>query len=295
MARKKHHPPHEEHEGEPWLLPYSDLMTLLLALFIALFAISQTDQKKMADLAQAFTAAFNMGGPSFFDKAGPNVGRRAEMPSNEDLGNSAYFAENMQLEELQKKLQSYIEENDLDEQLSTQLAEEGLMIRIKERALFPSGSAQLVGQAQSIVPVVAGMLASLPERVVISGHTDNVPINTAQYPSNWELSASRAMNLMKAILAADKSLNPARFSAIGYSEYRPIADNKTDAGKQQNRRVEIFIARNYRFNPDEPVAGKKVTQPDTGADGMPTQGNNAAPATPSTNGAASSNMATTSF
>ena len=295
MARKKHHPPHEEHEGEPWLLPYSDLMTLLLALFIALFAISQTDQKKMADLAQAFTAAFNMGGPSFFDKAGPNVGRRAEMPSNEDLGNSAYFAENMQLEELQKKLQSYIEENNLDEQLSTQLAEEGLMIRIKERALFPSGSAQLVGQAQSIVPVVAGMLASLPERVVISGHTDNVPINTAQYPSNWELSASRAMNLMKAILAADKSLNPARFSAIGYSEYRPIADNKTDAGKQQNRRVEIFIARNYRFNPDEPVAGKKVTQPDTRADGMPTHGNSAAPATPSTNGAASSNMATTSF
>ena len=295
MARKKHHPPHEEHEGEPWLLPYSDLMTLLLALFIALFAISQTDQKKMSELAQAFTAAFNMGGPSFFDKAGPNVGRRAELMSDEDLGNQAYLSENMQLEELQKKLQSYIEENNLDEQLSTQLAEEGLMIRIKERALFPSGSAQLVGQAQSIVPVVAGMLASLPERVVISGHTDNVPINTAQYPSNWELSASRAMNLMKAILAADKSLNPARFSAIGYSEYRPIADNKTDAGKQQNRRVEIFIARNYRFNPDEPVAGKKVTQPDTGADGMPTQGNNAAPATPSTNGAAGSNMATTSF
>ena len=108
MARKKHHPPHEEHEGEPWLLPYSDLMTLLLALFIALFAISQTDQKKMSELAQAFTAAFNMGGPSFFDKAGPNVGRRAETPSAEDLGNSAYFAENSQLEEVQKKMQEYI-------------------------------------------------------------------------------------------------------------------------------------------------------------------------------------------
>lgn len=295
MARKKHHPPHEEHEGEPWLLPYSDLMTLLLALFIALFAISQTDQKKMSELAQAFTAAFNMGGPSFFDKAGPNVGRRAETPSTEDLGNAAYFAENMQLEELQEKLQAYIEENNLDEQLSTQLAEEGLMIRIKERALFPSGSAQLVGQAQSIVPVVAGMLASLPERVVISGHTDNVPINTAQYPSNWELSSARAMNLMKAILAAEKSLNPARFSAIGYSEYRPIADNKTDAGKQQNRRVEIFIARNYRFNPDEPVAGKQVSKPDTGADGLPTPGTGGTPATPSTNGAAGSNIATTSF
>ena len=79
----------------------------------------------------------------------------------------------------QKKIQEYIEENHLEDQLSTELAEEGLMIRIKERALFPSGSAQLVGQAQSIVPVVAGMLASLPERVVISGHTDNVPISTA--------------------------------------------------------------------------------------------------------------------
>ncbi|WP_303838924.1 flagellar motor protein MotB [Selenomonas ruminantium] len=295
MAKKKHAKPHEEENGEAWLLPYSDLMTLLLALFIALFAISQTDQKKMSELAQAFTAAFNMGGPSFFDKAGPNVGRRAELMSDEDLGNQAYFSENMQLEELQKKLEAYIEENNLEDQLSTQLAEEGLMIRIKERALFPSGSAQLVGQAQSIVPVVAGMLASLPERVVISGHTDNVPISTAQYPSNWELSASRAMNLMKAVLAAEKSLNPARFSAIGYSEYRPIADNNTDAGRQQNRRVEIFIARNFRFNPDEPAGGKKVTTPDTGADGMPAAGTGNTPATPSTNGTAASNMATTSF
>ena len=293
MARKKHHPPHEEHEGEPWLLPYSDLMTLLLALFIALFAISQTDQKKMSELAQAFTAAFNMGGPSFFDKAGPNVGRRAETPSDEDLGNSAYFAENSQLEEIQKKMQEYIEENNLEDQLSTEMAEEGLMIRIKERALFPSGSAQLVGQAQSIVPVVAGMLASLPERVVISGHTDNVPISTAQYPSNWELSASRAMNLMKAVLAAEKSLNPARFSAIGYSEYRPIADNKTDAGRQQNRRVEIFIARNYRFNPNEAPGGKQGTNADAGTTAAPAANNQ--PATPSTNGAAGSNMATTSM
>ena len=293
MARKKHHPPHEEHEGEPWLLPYSDLMTLLLALFIALFAISQTDQKKMSELAQAFTAAFNMGGPSFFDKAGPNVGRRAETPSDEDLGNSAYFAENKQLEEIQKKMQEYIEENHLEDQLSTEMAEEGLMIRIKERALFPSGSAQLVGQAQSIVPVVAGMLASLPERVVMSGHTDNVPISTAQYPSNWELSASRAMNLMKAVLAAEKSLNPARFSAIGYSEYRPIADNKTDAGRQQNRRVEIFIARNYRFNPNEAPGGKQGANTDTGAANTPAA--NSGPATPSTNGAAGSNMATTSM
>ncbi|MBQ1461692.1 MAG: OmpA family protein, partial [Selenomonas sp.] len=258
-------------------------------LFIALFAISQTDQKKMADLAQAFSAAFNMGGPSFFDKAGPNVGRRSEMISDEDQGNHAYLAENQQLEELQKKMQEYIEQNNLDEQLSTQLAEEGLMIRIKERALFPSGSAQLVGQAKSIVPVVSGLLASVPERVVISGHTDNVPINTPQYPSNWELSSSRALNLMKALLAANNGLNPARFSAIGYSEYRPIADNKTEAGKAQNRRVEIFIARNYRFNPEEGKASKQEGATDTTPAGSMT--NN----TPSTSGSAGSGIQTTSY
>jgi chemotaxis protein MotB len=292
MARKKHAAPHEEHEGEPWLLPYSDLMTLLLALFIALFAISQTDQKKMSELSQAFSTAFNMGGPSFFSQMGPNAGRRAEMPSDEDKGNHAYVVENQQLEELQKKMQEYIDQNQLDEQLSTELSEEGLMIRIKERALFPSGSAQLVGQAQSIIPVVAGLLGSVPERVVVSGHTDNVPINTAQFPSNWELSSTRAMNFMKALLASNPSMNPARFSAIGYSEYRPLADNKTDEGRSKNRRVEVFIARNYRFNPNE-KAGGKTEQPDTGADGMPTSGttNNI----PSTAGSAGSSMAGTSY
>ena len=254
MAKKKRQPPHEEHEGEPWLLPYSDLMTLLLALFIAPFAISQTDQTKLKQMAQAFTAAFNSGGPSFFDAMGPNPGRRAEMPSDEDAGNSAYIQENQNLEQVQRQMEEYIEANNLKDKLTTELSEDGLMIRIKERALFPSGSAQLVAESQKIAPVIAGLLATLPERVVISGHTDNVPINTAQFPSNWELSSSRALNFMKYIIAQDSRLNPKRFSAVGYSEYRPIASNDTDEGRQQNRRVEVFIARNYRFNPNESVS-----------------------------------------
>lgn len=294
MARKKRGKPHEEENGEAWLLPYSDLMTLLLALFIALFAISQTDQKKVSELSQAFSSAFNMGGPSFFSQMGPNAGRQKEIPSTEDKGNAAYIQENKQLEEIQKKMQEYIDENNLDDQLSTELSEEGLMIRIKERALFPSGSAQLAGQAQSIAPVVAGLLASVPERVVVSGHTDNMPINSAQFPSNWELSSARALTFMRYLLSQDNSLNPARFSAIGYSEYRPLADNSTEEGRSRNRRVEIFIARNYRFNPDEGSTGGGTTStPDTGADGMPVSSttNN----TPSTGGSAGSGMPTTKF
>ena len=106
MARKKRGKQKEEEAGEAWLLPYSDLMTLLLALFISLFAISQTDQKKVSDLAQAFSSAFNMGGPSMFDKMGPNPGRRAEMPSDEDLGNSAYIQENQSLEQAKREMVS---------------------------------------------------------------------------------------------------------------------------------------------------------------------------------------------
>lgn len=253
MAKKKHAAPHEEHEGEPWLLPYSDLMTLLLALFIALFAISQTDQTKLAQMAQAFSKAFNMGGPSFFNQAGPNPSPQRDIMSAEDHGNQAYIQENEALESIKRELDEYIKQNNMEGELSTQLEEEGLMIRIKEKALFPSGSAELVPESQRIGPLVAGLLANIPERVLISGHTDNVPINTEQYPSNWELSSSRALTFMKFLLSLNSKLNPARFSAIGYSEYRPIATNDTEEGKQQNRRVEILIARGLRFNPNEGI------------------------------------------
>lgn len=251
MARRKHAKPHEEEASEAWLLPYSDLMTLLLSLFIALFAMSQTDASKMQALAQAFTAAFNMGGPSFFSGMGPSTSQNAPSVSGSDNGNGAYMKENENLSEAQEKLEQYIKENNLQDQVSTELTEDGLMIRLKEKALFSSGSAALQGQAEQLVPVIASLLSSLPERVTISGHTDNVPISTAQFPSNWELSSARAVSLMRGLMGAQPSLNPARFSALGYSEYRPIASNDTDEGRAQNRRVEVFIARSMRFSQDD--------------------------------------------
>jgi len=255
LAKKKRGKKHEEEASEAWLLPYSDLMTLLLALFICLFAISQTDQTKLVQMAQAFTAAFNMGGPSFFNQAGPNASMQREIMSTEDQGNAAYIQENQTLQDLQRQLDNYIEQNNLQDELSTQLEEEGLMIRIKEKALFPSGSADLVPESQRIGPIVAGLLAAVPERVLISGHTDTDPISTAQFPSNWELSSVRAMTFMKYLLSINPNLNPARFSAIGYGEYRPIAPNDTSENKQKNRRVEILIARSLSFNPNEGYRG----------------------------------------
>ena len=273
MARKKRGKPHEEELNEAWLLPYSDLMTLLLALFIALFAMSQTDASKMQALAQAFTAAFNMGGPSFFSGMGPSTAMPNTPTTASDSTNAAYMQENENLREAQEKIEQYIKENNLQDQVSTELSEEGLMIRLKEKALFASGSAALQGQAEQIVPVIAALLSSLPERVTISGHTDNVPISTAQFPSNWELSSARAVSLMRGLMGVQPSLNPARFSALGYSEYRPIASNDTEEGRAQNRRVEVFIARSMRFSQEDSISasdGQVKTSANAPSTAMPT-------------------------
>ena len=233
MAKKKHGPPHEEEAGEAWLLPYSDLMTLLLALFLCLFCMSQTDQGKVVEMAQAFHKAFSMGSSGVSLLTGAGL-----------AGSTASGTGSGPMEE---GTNPYIRENHLENDLHANMTEDGLLIRIKEKALFPSGSAELVPESQLVGPVVAGLLGAIPERVIISGHTDNVPISTAQYPSNWELSSARALNFMKFLLASNPALDPARFSAIGYSEYRPAATNSTEEGRSQNRRVEILIARTYKM------------------------------------------------
>lgn len=184
MARKKRPAPHEEEASEAWLLPYSDLMTLLLALFICLFAISQTDETKLTQMAQAFSSAFNMGGPSFFEGAGPAQNSSRDMVSSDDGGMEAYLAENKQMEAVKRQLDTYIEQNDLNEEISTVLTEDGLMIRIKENALFPSGSAELTAGVQKIGPVIAALVAPIPQRILVTGHTDNVPITSGAYPSD---------------------------------------------------------------------------------------------------------------
>lgn len=251
MARKKKPTQHPDEISEAWLLPYSDLMTLLLALFICLFAISQTDEQKLTQMAQAFSSAFNMGGPSFFEGVGPAQNSSRDMVSTEDGGMEAYLAENRQMEAVKQQLDTYIEQNELGEDVSTMMTEDGLMIRIKENALFPSGSAELTEGVQRIGPVIAALVAPIPQRILVTGHTDNVPISSSAYPSNWELSSARAINFMKYILAQDGRVNPARFSAMGRSEYRPIADNATEEGRAQNRRVEVLIERSMHVDRSE--------------------------------------------
>ncbi|MCX7781187.1 MAG: OmpA family protein [Negativicutes bacterium] len=261
MARKKkhHNAHHEEHADETWLIPYSDLLTLLLALFIVLFASSNVDQKKFQQIASAFSMVF-ANSASIFEspKTNPSYQEMSTVPPKkedaqafsiagmEEHKANSFLAETAQLMEVKQRIDAYIQANKLGGDLSTALTQDGLLVRINDSALFDSGSAAMLPQSERFAKEIAKLLAVLNQRVVISGHTDNVPINTSEFPSNWELSAKRAINFMKYILASDIRLRPERFSAIGHGEYRPLAPNTTPEGRQKNRRVEILIQRNFR-------------------------------------------------
>ncbi|MDD4600324.1 Motility protein B [bioreactor metagenome] len=250
MGRRKRHlrQHEEEHMDETWLVPYSDILTLLLALFIVLFASAQVDQKKFDQIAQAFNAAFHSGTPYMLEgNPNPVNGQPAPMPMLAGEGkDQAYMIENTQLIEVKRTLDKYIQENNLTGDLQTVMTEEGLMIRIKDTALFPSGTAELLPESRRFGAVIAKMLTPLQQQIIISGHTDNVPINTREFPSNWDLSSKRALNFMK-LLLSQENLQPQRFSAIGYGEYRPVMVNDTEEGRANNRRVEVLIQRSYRM------------------------------------------------
>jgi Flagellar motor protein len=257
MARNRRGSVHheEEHADETWLVPYSDILTLLLALFIVLFASSQIDQKKFEQVANSLNGAFN-GSPSFFEHVrsvpqsadGQPQSLDTSQPLFAPMGNDRntnFQQETAQLLDAKRKLDQYIQDNNLTGAFGTQLTDDGLLIRIKDSALFASGQAALLPTSRDYAATIAAMLATLPQQVVISGHTDNMPINTAEFPTNWDLSAKRALNFMKYLLSMDGKLQPARFSAIGHGEYRPASSNETAEGRAQNRRVEVLIVRKY--------------------------------------------------
>jgi len=262
----------DEAFNESWLIPYADILTLLLALFIVLFASSTIDTTKFQQMMDSFNLALT-GGHSVME-IGTIVPIGDEMGLTRISGNrsglSAEIAgsgrntkedqlselqerireETEQLERLKQSLDAYITENELASQLSTELNNMQLVLRISDNALFASGSAEVSPEGRRLALAIADMLTAYPQyEVVVSGHTDNVPIHNERYRDNWDLSTARALNFMK-ILLGNKELDPSRFSSIGFGEYRPVADNDTPEGRAKNRRVEVSIIRNVVV--DEP-------------------------------------------
>ncbi|MED4271640.1 flagellar motor protein MotB [Geobacillus stearothermophilus] len=252
MGKKKKNE-HDEHINESWLIPYADLLTLLLALFIVLFASSQIDQKKFQEIARAFSNAF-AGGTGVLEFQSPvepitppaqdEEGRQQEKQPSPAVNGK----EKEELGQIKAKIDSYIHDNKLTGKLQTSLTDEGLAITILDDILFDSGSAEVHMKDRRLAAEISTLLVMNPPRnIIISGHTDNVPIHNEKFASNWELSVMRAVNFMK-VLLENKQLDPRYFSAKGYGEYKPIASNATAAGRMKNRRVEILILPRTELN-----------------------------------------------
>lgn len=225
MARRRHKP---EKEGnlERWLLTYADLITLLLIFFVVMYSISVLDAKKFQAIASSLSSVLHGRSSDILDYIGPSV----------------IEGEALQMGEIRKQLQEYIDANNLGNSIHIYTQERGLVISLKDTVLFPSGKADLTPEAQEIIRKVGISLKGIDNYIRVEGHTDNLPINTPEFPSNWELSAARATNVVRFLLK-EAGLPPEKLSEAGYGEYRPIASNETPAGRSLNRRVDIVILR----------------------------------------------------
>lgn len=262
MSKKRRHEEHEEHVDESWLVPYADILTLLLALFIVLYSMSSVDIKKFQDLSQAFNIAFNSGKgvldmPSAVDSGSELDSKRGgkEDSDKEDMAEKEPLTEDeiekmiekseSDLSELKQQLDEYIAGNGLSTSLETSLNMSQLLITIRDNALFNSAEATVNRDGRELALSISEMLEGYPDfNVIVAGHTDNSPISTAQFRSNWDLSVMRAVRFMD-IMLQNESLDPKRFSAVGYGEHHPVATNDTVEGKAKNRRVELSIVSNY--------------------------------------------------
>lgn len=240
MSRKRKKKRDDGHVDESWLLPYSDLLTLLLALFIVLFASSSIDESKFSQISSVFNQIFD-GGTGVMDNSAPTTVPVPKDSSGEENESSSYLEDQQSLEEIQDRLDEYIAVHELENQFQTKLTEEGLLITIRDSILFESGKATIKPQYSNLARDIANLLVfEKPRQIVVTGHTDNVPINSSEFPSNWELSMMRAINFLK-ILVGTNDLDPQLFSVKGYGENQPVATNDTAEGRSKNRRVEVLI------------------------------------------------------
>lgn len=250
----------EKDGAERYLLTYADLMNLLLIFFIILYSMSQVDSQKFQQLSGSLKSTFGAFAPgSVINTGGGGPSLLTLNPSDEatpnpNTGTGKGNAEEAGTKEVKQKVEQLIAEQNLQGNLNVELQERGVVISITASFLFKSGSADIEKESLPIVDKIGNILLSVPgNHIRIEGHTDNDPIKTSVFPSNWELSSARATNVLRFIV--EKSgIKPEVVSSVGYGEYRPKAPNTTEQNKAMNRRVDIVIIKSIY---DATEAGKK--------------------------------------
>ena len=253
-----------------WVMTFADLMSLLMCFFVLLLSFSEIDAQKFKQIAGELSAAFGvqrevpaleipMGTSPIFDKFSPGKPE----PTPVDSVRQQTTKQDPKLETLREELEADVQKQVQDttkEQIDTsmdalrdvlenELAQgrlqlendrKRIIIRVEEKGSFPSGSAEMTPEFQDMLDRIATVLAELPGEITIEGHTDNIPINTSRFQSNWDLSAARASSVANALLY-NETIKPERMRVQGYAETRPRASNEWPETRALNRRVEIIL------------------------------------------------------
>ncbi|HEY1731354.1 MAG TPA: flagellar motor protein MotB [Terriglobales bacterium] len=231
-----------------WLVSYADFVTLLFAFFVVLYATSQVDKQKAVRLSDAIQSAFTElgvfqnGGPNAVSASGPPSADAAVSQRSTPLSAPENAARQQELTAIRKELERALAPEIKQNNVALHMDADGLVVSLREMGFFDSGSANIKPEAENAVSRVALILREHACFVRIEGHTDNVPIHTAQFASNWELSTARATGLVKALIE-QHDISPERLSAAGYAEFHPVSSNDSVKGRQLNRRVDVVILR----------------------------------------------------
>lgn len=222
-----------------WLTTFNDLITLLLVFFVFLFSMGTIDKKKMKDFHYALQSGLGI----FKEGKKVSVGIK-EKRFVDDMSHMMTQPEGESNSEKRRRMESLIENTinaiDTDSGIRVTYTQQGVNFTFEDTVLFDFGRAEINSEAFLFLDKIAGAVKTLPYPIRVEGHTDNVPIKTKHFPSNWELSIARAVNVVK-YLAEKCNLNPRRLSAAGYGESKPAIPNTTTANRAKNRRVEIVL------------------------------------------------------
>jgi chemotaxis protein MotB len=260
VARKKH----QEHENhERWLVSYADFITLLFAFFVVMFASSQTDKGRAKQVSEAVEKALKEGssvsmppavarilGGTIDDKGQGNAqmkgpGGAQKAAKEEPLPEVIELAAS--LKTISSELAKEIDAGSVEVSLQPR----GLVVSLKQTAFFPSGNDKLDPATYPVLEKLAGALQPISNPVRVEGHTDAMPIHSARFRSNWELSAARSIAMMEA-LTSQFGVERERMAIVGYADTMPIASNDTPEGRARNRRVDLVILNNYAIARTEP-------------------------------------------
>jgi len=281
MRRRRHTEEHENHER--WLVSYADFITLLFAFFVVMYSISSINEGKYKVISQALIGVFNdperslkpipIGDerPLTIKPAEPLIKDSDQVDAG--LGQTSVDPLKTITDQVADAFGDLIKSN----QMTVRGNELWVEIELNSALLFGSGDAMPSDIAFEIIEKVARILKPFANPVHVEGFTDNLPIRTAQYPTNWELSSARAASIVR--LLAMEGVSPARMASVGYGEYQPVASNDTADGRARNRRVVLVISRNLEVRRSLTGSGSANATPDAA---LRRAGTQSAPATPAT-------------